>query len=145
MTHVNLLAWARSLDADTLRRVSRIRIEPAPGRARVSASVASFRAQPPLAVDEHGQTIGPVLRRPVSADNAKVLRQVQPPVTQLARLRAPDIETEIAVEDLDGQIREVDASGLLGGLNVEHVGRATVISTHASTQGERDAWLRSIR
>lgn len=57
----------------------------------------------------------------------------------------PDENRTVESADLLGQIESLQASCLVGGLNVERIGgRKIVITTHAATQGERDEWLRGV-
>lgn len=70
-------------------------------------------------------------------------------VTVSGWTRSPDIERAIVPEDIEGQIREVEESGLLGHLDVSRYeigGQAAwwVVRTHASSDAERAAWLASL-
>jgi len=62
--------------------------------------------------------------------------------------RYPDIERAVMPVDVEGQIREVEESGLLGHLDVsryEVEGRAWwIVKTHAGSDAERAAWLVSL-
>jgi len=78
----------------------------------------------------------------VSLDDQEGLAALRPPVTLSATTRVPDIEVSIVSAGLPAQIAELNASRVLGTLNVERLGtRKIVISAHAGTQAERSMWL----
>jgi hypothetical protein len=133
---MRLLDWVKSLPL--VDRVSRIVIEPGPGRCVVVATIASWRSGRRL----DAASGEPVRRGPVSVDDAEGMAQLRPEITLDRHDREPDATGWIGSADLPGQIQELRASGIVGGLNVERLGsRKTVISTHAATQQERSAWL----
>lgn len=139
---MRLLEWVRSLGSDTAY-LSRIRIEPGPGRCLVTGSIARYDRADDVGVLEDGST-APILRRPVSADDEAGRRAQRPPITMQVHDRAPDAEAEIDTLDLQGQMVELESAGVVGGLNVERLGRGWIISTHAATQAERTAWVISL-
>lgn len=109
-----------------ISRLSRVRIEPAPGRCAVTLHYAGFAGGDYRDL-ETGAPIGPGSQ--------------QPPVTIMERYALPDTQAQIAAADLPAQIAELEESGIVGGLNVERLGDGWVISTHAATQQERTEWL----
>jgi hypothetical protein len=152
--HPSLIAFVESLSADELRGLSRIMVYPGLDRSRVKASIAVFRTHEPEGIGRNGERFGPVLRRPVSADDAKGREQQNPPTLGLFTERHPDIEGSIPTAELDRQITKLRSSGLVGGLHVEHLpaaipdgdgfraGEYIVLTTHGATQAERNAWIR---
>lgn len=138
----DLISFIRALPADLVGRVSRIRIEPAPGRCKVVARFAGLQPRAPQGVHADGTRAIP--RGPVSASDARGVADRNPPVTLMMREALDDAEGWIDSADIAGQLAELQASGIVGGLNVERVGRNTVVSTHAATQAERNAWLTNL-
>lgn len=137
-----LLDVITTLPADMVGRVSRIRIEPAPGRCRINIHYLGGRQRAPLGIHDDGPA-RPIPRGPVSAGDTQGVSDRNPPVTMMVWEAYDDTETSIVADDIAGQIEDLRLSGIVGGLNVERVGRNTVISTHAATQAERNAWLRT--
>lgn len=135
----SLLDFIRTLPADQVGKVSRIRIEPGPGRCAITARFAGLEALRPQGV--HADGMRPIARGPVSASDQRGVTERNPPVTLMMREATPDAEGHIDAAELSAQIEALRQSGIVGGLNVERVGRTTVISTHAATQAERNAWL----
>lgn len=135
---MRLLDFVRSLP--DVGRLSRLRIEPGPGTCEVTASIASF-GQRKLGAYE--QTDGKVTLEPLRGPQRP--KEYTPAVASISIFeRVPDVVGRIESADLPGQIAELEASKLVGGLNVERLGeRKTIISTHAATQEERNAWLLS--
>jgi hypothetical protein len=129
---MTLLEFLRTLDT---RAISRLTIDPGPGRSTVTVLYASYTAPAPTALYPGEEELEP-LRGPGHRADA-VLR---------SHLRAPDTIGRIASEDLPAQIAALESSALLGGLHVERLGGGgrIVISAHAGTQAERNTWLRSL-
>lgn len=138
----SLLQLVQSLPPDTLRRLSRIRIEPAPARAAVTMHIAGAEREAPLGVHEDG--IRPIRRGPVSVTDARGMADMRPPVTLMVMSARPSIEAVIDVADLDAQIEELDRSRLVGRLLVHRSKRWIRIITSAGSQAERDQWVRCI-
>lgn len=139
---MRLLQWVESLGRDRIAALSRIRVEP--DGVTVSASIARMRQRAPLGVHDEGKRIAAIPAGPASADDAVAVAARNPPVKMHMMEREPDAIGKIAAGGLRIQIEELRASGILGGLNVERVVNATVISAHAATQAERNDWLRTL-
>jgi len=121
-----------------LTSLSRLLIVPGPGRSQVVATFAAWSSSGPV----NGINGKPLQRGPVSLDDQEGLAALRPPVTLSATTRVPDIEVSIVSAGLPAQIAELNASRVLGTLNVERLGtRKIVISAHAGTQAERSMWL----
>jgi hypothetical protein len=115
-----------------LSALSRIVVEPGPGTSCVTGTFAGTARTRPMALyDSAG--LEP-LRGPG--------QQAQSVLTALGR--PEDAEGRVDSKGLRDQVAELDESGILGTLNVERLGRRTVISTHAGSQRERTEWLRSV-
>lgn len=139
---MRLLQWVNSLGRDRIAALSRIRIER--DGINVTASIARTRKYAPLGVYDEGELIAAIPAGPAPADDATAVAARNPPVKMHMREREPDALGQIATGGLRIQIEELRASGILGGLNVERIAGATVISAHAATQDERNAWLRGL-
>lgn len=101
-----------------------------------------MRTPPALGVHDEGVRIEPIPRGPVSASDTDAVALRNPPIKLHMRERVPDATGLIDTADLGGQLSELEASGLVGHLNVERLASGrTVVSTHAGTQAERNAWL----
>jgi hypothetical protein len=68
----------------------------------------------------------------------------RPAIVMLGWAGIEDREIRVSTADLPGQLEELEASGVVGGLNVERLGDGWIVSTHAATQAERDGWLRGL-
>jgi hypothetical protein len=145
--HASLIAFIRTLTPDSLRALSRIAIHPGIEWSRVRASIALFHEHVPEGIGTNGERLGPV--RPTGTASE------QPPVIGTFAERFPDVEGRIPTAELSRQIGELDQSGIVGVLNVEHlpcaipdgagfrIGEYLVLTTHAGTQSERSTWIRS--
>lgn len=133
---MRLAAWVGGLPEPDA--VSRLVIEPGPGRCRITATLQAWAKSPQL----NGETLEPVPSKPVSVDNKEGLGALRPPVTLQITERAPDVVGWIDSAELPEQISELAASGLVGGINTERLGaRKLVLSTHSGSQAERSAWV----
>ena len=140
----SLISIIQALPAHIRGAVSRVRINTGPQRSSVTISVAVYGCPPQIGIHDGGQEPRPIPTGPVSVHDAQGVVDRNPPVRMLSWERHPDIEATIDTVDLQGQIDELRRSGLVGGLNVERIRSNLVISTHAATQGERNAWLRGL-
>jgi len=142
---MRLAEMIHSLSPDHLRRLSRIRIEPHPGRSTVTMHIAGMQPRETLGVHNGGAELHTIPRGPVSMSKPNAVADRNPPVKLIMLEAIPDITGVIDTLDLRGQISELEQSGVVGKLNVERsTSGATIVSTHAGTQGERNDWLRAL-
>ncbi len=136
---MRLVEFVRSLP--DVGRLSRLVIVPGPGTCEVTASIASFGGRKLGAYEQSDGSVSVEALRGPQRDTEHT-----PAVATVADIRrVPDVVGRVESADMPTQIAELQESGLVGGLNIEKLGdRKTVISTHAATQDERNAWLRSL-
>lgn len=129
------------MNEDEIRTLSRIVIETGPGTSLATANYAAFRQAAPIGMDVETGRTRPIPKRPISLKAREELGKIT--IEQSAR--ADDREGRIVSQDLPAQIQELADSGILGRLLVEPLGRRKiVISSHAGSQAERNAWVREL-
>lgn len=142
-----LIAIVSALPPDTLRRLSRIRIEHAPGSAQVVMHIAGMAKANALGMHPlpgGGIDVRQISRGPVCAGNADGLAARNPPVQLMQWDAHADIQCTIDVADLDAQIDDLHASRIVGRLKVVPQRRHTLLITSAGSAAERGAWVRCI-
>lgn len=135
---MRLLEFVATLEVETL---SRLVIETGPGRSTVTATFAQFgRKQAGVYPDGDRFASGP-LRGP-----QRIGEHTPPAATLSTWMRVDDATGKVDSADMPGQLGELRDSGIIGGINVEPLGqRKLVVSAHAATQEERNAWLIALR
>lgn len=132
-----LMGLVVGLPAGKLEALSRLIITTGPGESRVMLHFAHQRWNKPEEIKDGAL-------RPLSGPRR--LDEDAPDAVVHSFEPTPDDTCMISSGGLPEQIDELQLSGIVGGLLVERLGdgRKIVISTHAETQAERNAWLASV-
>ncbi|UNU01216.1 hypothetical protein [Xanthomonas translucens] len=144
---MRLVEIVRSLPPDTLRRLSRLRIEHGPGTARVVMHIAGGTPCEPVGLHPlpgGGMDVRSIPRGPVSASSKQGVAARNPPVRLQGWDAMPEICRYVDIEALDAQIEQLHDSRIVGRLNTIVRQRYTLIYTSAGSDAERADWVRSI-